>query len=75
MCFSACHWANISEIVYGACMEDTVRVGLGGINVTCATMKKVGEVQSKLSETFCENLELYDLWLTARIREKIKRGG
>ncbi len=34
MCFSACHWARISKIVYGARIEDAKQAGFNEIKIS-----------------------------------------
>lgn len=35
MCATACVWANISEIVYGAAIQDLISVNQSQIDITC----------------------------------------
>jgi len=64
MCFSACHWAKISGIVYGARIEDARRAGFSELSITNETMKKLGrscvEVVSDFMRGPC--VELFEIW-------------
>ena len=42
MCFSACHWARISTIVYGARIEDARASGFHELPIGNTEMKKLG---------------------------------
>ncbi len=43
MCFSACYWANLSRIVYGARIEDAERIGIRQIPITAQTMHRLSK--------------------------------
>ncbi len=64
MCFSACHWAGISRIVYGARIRDARRCGFSELGISNARMKKIGKSRMKISAGVLrqENLSLFDLW-------------
>ena len=64
MCFSACHWAKISEIVYGARIEDAKKLGFNELLVPCKKMKRSGRSPVRARGNFLrrENLELFRLW-------------
>lgn len=70
MCFSACHWAKISKIVYGASIEDANGMGFSELAVSNEKMKKLGNSQVKLVGGFLmeENLELFRQWSERRDR-------
>ena len=64
MCFSACHWAKISKIVYGAQIEDAKKLGFSELTISNKEMKQSSDspieiVGNVLRE---ENLELFKLW-------------
>jgi tRNA(Arg) A34 adenosine deaminase TadA len=42
MCFSACHWANLDRILYGASIADAARCGFRELSVSNADMKRLG---------------------------------
>jgi len=42
MCFSACHWARISKIFYGASIQDALRSGFHELQIPNARMKDLG---------------------------------
>jgi guanine deaminase len=41
MCFSACHWARISKIVYGANIQDALRSGFQELQIGNMQMKEL----------------------------------
>ena len=64
MCFSACHWAKISKIVYGAQIKDAKKLGFSELTISNKEMKQLSDspieiVGNVLRE---ENLELFKLW-------------
>jgi len=64
MCFSACHWAKISKIVFGARIEDANVNGFNELTISNKTMKKLGNspidvIGDILRE---ENLEVFKIW-------------
>lgn len=42
MCFSACHWARIDRIVYGAEIADARAVGFHELTIPCEEMQRLG---------------------------------
>ncbi|MHB0999138.1 MAG: nucleoside deaminase [Armatimonadota bacterium] len=42
MCFSACHWARISKIVYGAHISDARDAGFNELTISNTVMKESG---------------------------------
>lgn len=71
MCFSACHWARVSKIVYGATIKDAKHFGFHELTVSCQKMKQFGKSPVRLERNFLyeENLELFRFWS----RQKGKR--
>lgn len=65
MCFSACHWARISKIIYGARIKDAKQVGFNEIKISNELMKKLGGLKIEIIADFMreECLELFNLWL------------
>lgn len=65
MCFSACHWAKISKIVYGARIEDALKIGFNELSIHSETMKKIGGSPVEIKGNFLreESLSLFALWL------------
>ncbi|MBZ5594078.1 MAG: nucleoside deaminase [Acidobacteriia bacterium] len=41
MCFSACHWARISKIVYGANIQDALRSGFHELEIPNMQLKEL----------------------------------
>ncbi|MDD5019635.1 MAG: nucleoside deaminase [Candidatus Omnitrophica bacterium] len=64
MCFSACHWANISKIVYGARIADAKKLGFDELTVSNAAMKRMGGAGIRVQKDFLRNdcLELFAFW-------------
>lgn len=68
MCFSACHWAGISRIVYGASITDAKNIGFSELFISNKKMKIMGKSPIKV-EGAClrlENLELFRSWYRRR---------
>lgn len=65
MCFSACHWARISTIVFGARIEDAQRLGFHELSISTRVMKELGRSEVELwGDCLREaNLELFGAWL------------
>jgi len=64
MCFSACHWARISRIVFGARIEDAQQLGFSEITIPTITMKELGKSPVEIVGGFLrdETLKLFELW-------------
>jgi tRNA(Arg) A34 adenosine deaminase TadA len=64
MCFSACHWAGISTIVYGASIQDAARAGYRELPVSNRQMKELGKSGIRIVEGCLrdEAVALFDLW-------------
>ena len=64
MCFSACHWAMISKIVYGARIEDAKKAGFNELAISDSVMKKLGKSPVEIIGDFLrgENQELFKIW-------------
>ena len=52
MCFSACHWARISKIVYGASIEDAEASGFHELPISNLRMKELGGSPVEIVEGF-----------------------
>lgn len=65
MCLSACHWAKISKIIYGASIEDAKNIGFSELTVSCEKMKEIGNSPVEIEGNFLkeECLELFEIWL------------
>lgn len=68
MCFSACHWAGLSKIVYGARIEDAEKIGFRELKISNKRMKKIGHSRMAISQGFLreESLALLRLWSKRR---------
>jgi guanine deaminase len=64
MCFSACHWARISRIVYGARIADAQECGFNELPIPNETMKQLGHSPIAVSGDCLrdENRELLASW-------------
>jgi guanine deaminase len=64
MCFSACHWAKIRRIVYGASIADAAGAGFCELTIGNAEMKRLGnadlEIVGGVLREECR--ALFDLW-------------
>jgi guanine deaminase len=64
MCFSACHWAKIKTIVFGASIEDAKKAGFNELCIPAMTMKKKGKSSILLIDSCLtnENYQLFNEW-------------
>jgi tRNA(Arg) A34 adenosine deaminase TadA len=64
MCFTACHWARISKIVFGARIEDARTFGFNELTVSNYTLKQEGKSKIEIIPDFMrqENIELFEYW-------------
>ena len=64
MCFSACHWAGLSGIVYGARIEDARKAGFSELMISNKKMKELGHSRLAVTGDFLreENIQLFKLW-------------
>ena len=71
MCFSACHWAGISRIVYGARIADAKRFGFSELSISNKKMKSLGAGSIKIKGNFLrkENIGLFKLWFARKDRK------
>ena len=64
MCFSACHWARIGTIVYGARIADAKRAGFRELTIPSRTMRRLGKsavvVKGDVSRE--ESCGLFERW-------------
>lgn len=67
MCFSAIHWANIDEIVYGTRIRDVRRLGFRELTISNAQMRRLGGAQLGLTAGFLrrECRALLERWKAA----------
>ncbi len=71
MCFSACHWANISKIVYGASIKHAKRFGFNEIEISNKDLKQLAGSAIEIISDFMrdECLGLFELWAKRRSRK------
>lgn len=64
MCFSACHWAKISKIIYGASIEDANEIGFNELSISNHKMKELGKSNIEIEGGFLKELclELFTIW-------------
>ncbi|MFA5156561.1 MAG: nucleoside deaminase [Candidatus Omnitrophota bacterium] len=64
MCFSACHWAGISRIVFGTGIKDAKKYGFNELEIASSRMKNMGKcaVRIKAGVLRKESLQLFRLW-------------
>lgn len=64
MCFSACHWARVGRIVYGASISDAAEAGFNEMPLSNTEMKERGEspiaVTSGILREEC--VRLFEQW-------------
>jgi len=52
MCFSACHWARISKVVFGTRIKDAKKCGFSELYISNKKMKTLGKSNLKIVEGF-----------------------
>jgi len=64
MCFSACHWARISKIVFGARIEDAQKAGFNELKISNEQMKQISNSGVEIVGDFLrdECIELFQIW-------------
>lgn len=64
MCFSACHWAKISTIVYGSRIKDAKKIGFNEMCISNKHMKNLGKSPVKIIGDHLreECLHLFKIW-------------
>ena len=64
MCFSACHWARISRIIFGTTIEDSRKFGFNELVISNSKMKSAGQINLEITGSFLrdECLELFKIW-------------
>jgi guanine deaminase len=65
MCFSACHWANLDRIVYGASIADAAACGFRELSVSNEQMQRLGGSRVQIEAGFLrdEARELFAEWM------------
>lgn len=65
MCFSACHWARLDAIVFGAEIADAARAGFHELRVSNEMLKETGGSEVQIARGFMvdECRPLFDEWL------------
>lgn len=70
MCYSACHWARVSTIVFGARIEDARRYGFNELMISNEALRRMGKGRISLVKDCLrtEALKLFEAWKGARSR-------
>ena len=64
MCFSACHWARISRIYYGATIQDAKKCGFNELTVSNVFLKQKGKSSVVIHQGLLrrQSIELFKTW-------------
>ena len=64
MCFSACHWAKISRIVFGCAIQDAKDFGFHEMKISNLKLKKIIKSKIKITAKIAlkENIGLFEFW-------------
>ncbi|MCX5699494.1 MAG: nucleoside deaminase [Candidatus Omnitrophica bacterium] len=64
MCFSACHWARISRIVFGCAIKDAKNFGFNEMGISNFKLKKLIKSKIKITSRLAvkENIALFEFW-------------
>ena len=64
MCFSACHWAKISRIVFGCAIKDAKNFGFNELVISNSRLKQFAKSKIKITAGLLakENIELFKFW-------------
>ena len=64
MCFSACHWARISKIIYGAGIKDAGKYGFNELRISNNRLKSMAKLRLEIIGGVMrkENLGLFEFW-------------
>ena len=64
MCFSACHWAGLDRIVFGAEIADARAAGFGELSISNSRMKELGGATMTIEGGFMRKqaVELFEIW-------------
>jgi len=67
MCFAACHWARVDEVVYGAVIPDAARAGFRELTIPAERMAQEGlsKVRIRHGVLARECAALFDEWKRA----------
>ncbi len=71
MCFTACYWARISKIVYGARIKDAKRFGFNEMLVSNEQMKSLSKSKIEIKVDFLrdECIEIFKQWALQKDRK------
>lgn len=64
MCFSACHWAKINQIVYGIRIKNVKKLGFNELLISDKTLNEITNSKIKIKGNCMrtENIELLNDW-------------
>ncbi len=68
MCFTACHWAKIDKIIFGARIKDAQKFGFNECAISNKKMKQSGKSPIEIRGDFLrkENIDLFKLWFNQK---------
>ncbi|MCK4396795.1 nucleoside deaminase [candidate division WOR-3 bacterium] len=71
MCFTACYWARVSKIVYGARIKDAKRFGFNEMLVSNEQMKSLSKSKIEIKVDFLrdECIEIFKQWALQKDRK------
>ena len=71
MCFTACYWARISKIVYGARIKDAKRFGFNEMLISSEQMKSLSKSKIEIKVDFLrdECIEIFKQWALQKDRK------
>lgn len=71
MCFTACYWARISKIVYGARIKDAKRFGFNEMLISNEQMKSLSKSKIEIKVDFLrdECIEIFKQWALQKDRK------
>ncbi len=66
MCFSACHWARLNAIFFGAQIEDARSAGFNELSIHDDVLKKLGKSTIRLDKGLLreQNTALFQEWIS-----------
>ena len=64
MCFSACHWAGISRVVFGCAIKDARKFGFNEMAISNLKLRKLIRSKIKITSALAvkENIALFEFW-------------
>lgn len=71
MCLSACHWAQIKTIYYGAGIKDAAHFGFNELKISNQQMADLGKIELELHAGLLrrECLEVFKVWRASQAHQ------